>query len=278
MKQLLSVVVPAYKEADTIAEALARLLLVLDRLDSPVEVIVVSDGNEDGTERAAAAVDHPRLRVLHYPENRGKGFAIRHGFEAASGELIAFIDADLDIHPEGILRFLEILEVSGGDAIVASKIHPDSRVSYPKFRRFQSRVFRRLVRTIFDLNVADTQTGLKLFRRPVLEECMPHVMTSGFAFDLELLVLASDADFAIAEGPIDLDFKFSTTTGSQAVFEMLADISRLQRRRIRSRRNGTWVTPAGRLARSSGGEPEAGPVIPVAETMDSAPAKGSPRG
>jgi glycosyltransferase involved in cell wall biosynthesis len=238
---LLSVVVPAYREADTIAEALTRLLSVLNGLARPYEVIVVSDGNTDGTEEIVRGLGLPNVQVLHYDQNQGKGYALRHGVQHSEGDLIAFIDADLDIHPEGIARFVEILESKGIDAVVASKIHPDSKVNYPAFRRVQSRVFRLLVELLFRLDVSDTQTGLKLFRREVLDTCLPRVTTSGFAFDLELLVLANDAGFRVVEGPLEIDYKFSTTTGGAAVVEMLRDMTRLERRRFRGKRDGTWV-------------------------------------
>ena len=242
MVTLLSVVVPAYREADTIAEALRGLLSVLDGLDRPYEVIVVSDGNTDGTEEIARQLELSNVRVLHYDQNQGKGYALRHGVEHAKGDLVAFIDADLDIHPEGIGRFVEMLEASGVDAVVASKIHPDSKVTYPFFRRIQSRVFRLLVELFFRLDVSDTQTGLKLFRKELLDTCLPLVTTSGFAFDLELLVLANDADFRIVEGPIQIDFKFNSTTDGAAVIQMLRDMFRLERRRVRGRRDGSWVS------------------------------------
>ena len=76
MVTLLSVVVPAYREADTIAEALRGLLSVLDGLDRPYEVIVVSDGNTDGTEEIARQLELPNVRVLHYDQNQGKGYAL----------------------------------------------------------------------------------------------------------------------------------------------------------------------------------------------------------
>jgi hypothetical protein len=98
------------------------------------------------------------------------------------------------------------------------------------------------VRALFTLNVSDTQTGLKLFRREVLEICLPHVTSNGFAFDLELLVLANDAGFNIVEGPVQLEFNFSTTTGAHAVIDMLRELLRLERSRVRQRHNHTWVT------------------------------------
>lgn len=238
----LSVVVPAYQEATSIVETLERMLTVLNSTGLSYEVIVVSDGNTDGTELRAAEVDSPAIQILHYAENRGKGHALRLGASKAVGNLVAFIDGDLDIHPEGIVRFLELIDSENVDAVVASKIHPESHVHYPIFRRIQSRVFRLLVRMFFRLQISDTQTGLKLFRRELLDICLPHITSDGFAFDLELLVLANDAGFHVIEGPLNLEYNFESTTGPKAVVQVVQEMISLERNRIRQKRDGTWVT------------------------------------
>ena len=238
----LSVVVPAYREAETIGEALRRLIKALDDIGRTYEVIVVSDGNTDGTEDRAMELGHEHLIVVHYEPNRGKGFAIKHGAGLARGEVVVFIDADLDIHPDSIAPMLDLLERTPADAVVASKLHPDSNVSYPRFRRVQSSVLRLLIRTLFDLGVSDTQTGLKVFRAPLLVACLPHVTSEGFAYDLELLVLANDHDFAVIEGPLELDYKFSSTTGTTAVIGVLRDLFALRQRRRVGMKAGTWLT------------------------------------
>ena len=237
----LSVVIPAYREAATIAEALRGLLVALETLGLRFEMIVVSDGNSDGTEQRAAEVGDPRIRVEHYDDNRGKGYAIKHGAALAVAPVIVFIDADLDIHPESIAPLVELLLASGTDAVVASKLHPESNVRYPVFRRVQSAVLRTIIRTLFHLKTTDTQTGLKVFRADLLGTCLPRVTSTGFAFDLELLVLAHDHGFHVVEGPIQLDFKFSSTTGANAVVDVLRDLVRLATRRWFALRRGTWV-------------------------------------
>ena len=235
-RRLLSVIVPAYGEGKTIYGSLGELLQTLNDLQSEYEVIVVSDGSVDDTAAQARRIGSDRLTVLEYDENRGKGFALRHGFDASSGDHVAFIDADMELHPRGVARLLDILDSTGADAVVGSKIHPDSQVYYPRFRRWQSRVFRRLVKTLFRLDVADTQTGLKVFRREPLEVVMPTLRSEGFAFDLELLVGINDRGFAITEGPVELDYRFATTTGWSAVIDVLADTFALALRRYANNR------------------------------------------
>ena len=110
---LLSVVVPAYNEADAIVEALGRLREVLDGMGRSYEVLLVCDGSTDGTGEAARAVDFPALQVFEYSPNQGKGHALRYGAARASGELVAFIDADLDIHPACLTTLLAQLRETG---------------------------------------------------------------------------------------------------------------------------------------------------------------------
>jgi glycosyltransferase involved in cell wall biosynthesis len=175
--------------------------------------------------------------------NRGKGHALRHGFARSRGKWLAFIDADLDIDPSSIGPLLQPLLDGNADVAVASKVHPGSSIHYPPFRRLQSKVFRTLVHTAFSLDVHDTQTGLKVFTHTVLERCLPLVRTDGFAFDVELLVLANDAGFRIVEGPVLLDYQFSSSTGAATVSDMLRELADIWRRRRRARKAGEWITP-----------------------------------
>jgi glycosyltransferase involved in cell wall biosynthesis len=246
--ELLSVVMPAYQEARTIGAALERVRDVLDASGEDYEVVLVSDGCTDGTADKASEVDFPQLRVVHYDVNQGKGHALRTGFEKTSGETVVFIDSDLDIHASGIVTLLDQLRRDQADAVVASKVHPQSQVSYPRFRRLQSRVFREMSRVLFRLDVTDSQTGLKVFERSVLECCLPLVRSTGFAFDLELLVLANDAGFVVEEGPVELDYQVETTTGVRAVRDVIRDVLAIAQRRRLARRRGVWIAPRHRAS------------------------------
>lgn len=235
----LSVLIPAFNEELHVREALTRLLPVLDEIGLPYEVLVVSDGSTDRTEAEAQAVDCPRIKVLSYEKRRGKGHAVRYAWERCSGRYVAFLDADLDLHPEGVRSLLQLVRETGADAAVGSKTHPDSLVRYPTTRRFQSKVFRAIVRALFRLDVSDTQTGLKVFRRAVLEAVMPLLESDGFALDLELLVFANDDGFRVVEGPIELDYGFASTTGARAVVDVLREMRHVARRRRVLRRSGS---------------------------------------
>jgi glycosyltransferase involved in cell wall biosynthesis len=245
----LSVVVPAYREGPRIYENLRRLLNELDQLDTDYEVVVVSDGNTDATAAEAERVGSDRIKVLQYPVNRGKGFALSHGVDESTGLLVTFIDADMELNPAEIKNFIELLGEQHADIVIGSKRHRRSRVHYPLFRRLQSFAYQLLIRLLFDVGVRDTQTGLKLFRREVLADVLPMLAVKQFAFDLELLVVARHLGYTrVVEAPIELSYQFSSTISPRAVFKILWDTAaiyyRLHITHYYDRRTPLSVEPA----------------------------------
>jgi glycosyltransferase involved in cell wall biosynthesis len=243
----LSVVVPAYREGRRIFSNLTRLVGELDKLKVPYEVVVVSDGNTDATVSEANRVASPAVRVFHYPMNIGKGFALSCGVAQSIGELVTFIDADMELDPANIAVFIEIMQSRGCDAVIGSKRHPQSEVAYPRLRRLQSAAYQLVVRMLFNLNVRDTQTGLKLFRRQVLKEAMPLLAIKRFAFDLELLVVAHQLGYRnVCEAPIKLDYQFESTVNLGSAWRVLWDTAaifyRLRILRYYDRRRRELVT------------------------------------
>jgi len=220
----LSVIVPAYKEGRRIYRNLTRLVGELDKLNVAYEVIVVSDGNTDSTVSEARRFKSPAVKVFDYPMNIGKGFALSLGVSQSSGALVTFINADMELDPANIKVFIDLMRDSECDAVIGSKRHPGSRVAYPAFRRFQSAIYQLFVRLLFNLDVRDTQTGLKLFRRQVLQKAVTLLAIKRFAFDLELLVVARFLGHTkICEAPITLDYQFESTVNLAAAWNVLWD-------------------------------------------------------
>lgn len=203
----ISVVVPAYNEGRNIYRNIQEFEDTFSRLQLDYELIVVDDGSEDDTYQQASKAVSERVKVLHYPENRGKGYALKHGVAHATGELVTFLDADMDIHPEQTSVLLEHIE--GNDIVVGCKRHPLSRVNYPLKRRVLSACYHLMVRLLLGLRLNDTQTGIKLFRREALAAALPKVTVNGYAFDLDLLVNANNMGFRIAEAPVVLDYQLN---------------------------------------------------------------------
>lgn len=222
----LSVIVPAYNEQRQVRASLQALDRVLAKLGRRYQIILVDDASTDRTLTLARqeAKRNPRITVVSSPQNSGKGFALRRGFAEASGDIVGFIDADMDLHPRQLNVLIAQLERDKADIAVGSKLHPDSRVSYPPLRRGLSRCYRLLTRALFRLKVRDTQVGLKVFNRAVLDEVMPRLRVKRFAFDLELLAVARYYGYTrIVEVPIALDYQFSSTIRPSDVRGMLLD-------------------------------------------------------
>jgi hypothetical protein len=175
-----------------------------------IEIIVVSDGSVDGTAERLLEARSDAVRVIHYDRNLGKGYAVKAGALAAHGEWIALIDADLDLDPTSIPAYLNVARRERLDFAIGSKRHPESHVYYPRTRRAASWCYQQLNRALFRLDVRDTQVGLKVFSRDVVEEVLPLLLVKQFAFDLELLAVATALGHGrIRELPVRLEYRFT---------------------------------------------------------------------
>lgn len=257
---LLSVVVPVFNQAGSIVENIRVIReRVAATLDGPFETIVVSDGSVDSTEARLLEGELEGVRVLHYDRNLGKGYAVKVGSLEARGRWVGYVDADLDLDPASLAEYVAIAERDGLDFAIGSKRHPESLVHYPRSRRVASWLFQQWVRSLIRLNVRDTQVGLKVFRREVVEEVMPFLLVKRYAFDLELLAVARAFGFGkVREMPIVLDYRFAGSgVRSTAVLRALVDTAAVcyrlrilryyQRRRALVGRYG-WTRPAGAAA------------------------------
>lgn len=201
----LSVVIPAYNEAHHLHANLVQVCQTLADIDH--EVILVDDGSQDATSQEAklAQEDGCPVEILRLEINQGKGRALYRGAESAAGDIIAFLDADLEVDPGYLRRFLRIMQASSADVLIGTKSSSDS--PFPLHRRWLSAVYRGLVRFLFGLSVRDTQTGIKLFRREVLSQAIPRLSVSRFAFDVELLIAAARFGYTIVEEPVEVTYR-----------------------------------------------------------------------
>ena len=224
----LSVVIPAFAQEKTIGADLVRVQETIDEISDDYEILVVVDGEVDKTPERARAVAGPRTRIEVIRENRGKGYAVRYGVAQSDGSIVGFIDAGEDIDPAGIETAARLVDSGAADLAVGSKRHPRSQVKYPLGRQVYSRGYQLLCRILFNLNVRDTQVGIKFMTREVADRVIPYLRTDGFAFDVELLALAQRRGFRrIEECPITIDLRFPSSIRAGTVFDMLWDTLRV---------------------------------------------------
>ncbi len=237
----LSVIMPAFNEAEHIYENILRVCEALKTIS--FEIVVVDDGSVDNTflEAQRAQVDGCPVTPVQQDVNQGKGAALFRGFEFTSAKRIAFLDADLEIAPEYLLKLNSAMDESGANVLVGVKDMSENQ--FPWLRRSMSKLYKKSISFLFGLSITDTQTGIKLFKREVLEATVPRLKISRFAFDIELLLAASRFGYRIAEYPVKLTYsrrgnlgRMNTGNISGAFFDTL---------RIYSRASfWTWLEPS----------------------------------
>ncbi len=220
----LSVVVPFYNPGAALRPTIERMVSLLRQAEVTFEVIAVSDGSTDGSELTLDGVGD-EVRVIVAPVNRGKGAALHLGFAQATGQYVAMIDADGDIDPTHLVEYLEEARNGGHDVVYASKRHARSQSASSAFRKLISYGFITLVTLLFALDVKDTQTGCKLFRREALARVLPRLREHRFAFDLEFFVAARAAGIRrLHAAPVRLEERLAGSTVSRsAVVRTLVD-------------------------------------------------------
>ncbi len=204
----LSVVVPMYNETNIYAN-MQEMIKSISSNFKHYEIILVDDGSTNNCLAEAKKIRSKYLRVVGYKKNKGKGHALKYGYTFVTGDAVTFIDADLDLHPDQIKHFAKHL--TNADVVIGNKRHHQSNVHYPWFRKFFSFGYHILVFFLLGLRLQDTQSGLKLFKKEVLDNVLPRVAIKKYAFDLELLLNAHKQGYKIYEAPISLTYKFSGT-------------------------------------------------------------------
>lgn len=214
-KKLISIIIPAYKQERTIRKDLLSVEKVLREglgNDYDFEIVCVVDGEVDKTKEEAEKVASKEVKVFSYKENKGKGHAVRFGMREAKGDIISFLDAGMDISPKGIMMLLAHMDWYNADIVVGSKRHPVSRVNYPWFRKILSFGYQLGVKILFNLDLKDTQSGIKIFKRKVVEKILPRLLVKTYAMDIEMLAVARYLGFKrIYEGPIEVRFDQETS-------------------------------------------------------------------
>ena len=207
MKPFVSIIIPARNEADRLPKTIGRLQDFFQYYSWTLEIIPVIQGNDEtGTLICELAQKDPRIKPIIDPQGRGKGRAVRSGVEEAQGEVILFIDADLSVPPHCLTQLLEQFQTSSSsDILIGSRQHPQSSITHPQpwYRRLLGRFFNLFLRSIRLTKFRDTQCGCKFFRHDVAKMLFSYAMVNGFAFDVEVLLLAKNLGYHVEEAPVE---------------------------------------------------------------------------
>jgi len=237
-RPFLSIVIPAFNEADGITGTLNDVVQGLDSLGRPFEVVVVDDGSGDETAALveAQAANEPRIRLIR-AAHFGKGAAVRRGMLEAQGEWRFLADADLSMPIAQVRRFLPA--EPGAHPGVHPSAHPDvligsreaagaERVDEPWHRHLLGRVFNRAARLLVVGGIQDTQCGYKMFSAAAADTLFPAQTLVGFGFDVEILFLARRAGFTIREVPVTWTYRTRTTVTALSGAGGFADLLRVR--------------------------------------------------
>lgn len=222
-----SVLVPAYNEEQILESNLEKLEAVLADLGLDYEIVVVDDASRDSTFRVAKEYSeaHPRVKAVTYDVNGGKGCAIKRGFGETTKAIVGYIDADIEIRPDELVRYVQTIENEGADAVVANKWDPRSEVDYAFTRKFLSYGFGTLVKIMVGVPLFDTQCGVKFFRREVLEKTLRHVKVDRFGFDVELLAYVLRYGYGVRALPITVREVRTSRVNWVEMLKMFKDIA-----------------------------------------------------
>lgn len=236
----LSIIIPAYNEAERLSETLPQIIAWADAQPN-LEVIVVNDGSVDSTESVVkeAARQHPYIQLINLPQNSGKGAAVQAGMLAARGRRRLFCDADLST-PLTELEKLNAALDQGFDVAIGSRRLPSSVLAHrqPWRRELIGRVYSGMLRMATGEKLMDTQCGFKLFTAEAAQVCFTDLQTQRFGFDAEVLARARGNGLTIAEvGVVWRDDPRSTVQPWRDGRRMLVDLLRL-RQRMNSSPNG----------------------------------------
>ena len=204
---LLTIVVPAFNEAERLGRTLPRVLAWLEMFPEGGRLLVVDDGSTDATGDAVRArmPAHPSLDLITLSRQSGKGAAVRAGMLAATTGVVGFMDADLSTDLRHLADAVSAIQ-NGADVLIGSRALHQSEVvvRQPAYRRVGARIFRELARQVGGLpDTPDPQCGFKFFRGPVAHDLFTSTVIDRWMFDLEVLRLARHRGYKVRQLPVD---------------------------------------------------------------------------
>ena len=232
VKPMLSVIIPAYNEAKRSGGNFSAVISYLNEHFPNFELIIVDDGSQDNTSQLIAKfiAGQPKVQLISYQPNHGKGYAVRTGVLASHGEIVLFMDSDLSTPLSEIPRILK--QLKDVDIVIGSRGTADSKIKNPPplHRKLASFIFDQIKFAMVGLRrYKDTQCGFKAFRGPVARKLFAKSQINRFMFDVEILYMAEKAKLTIQEIPVTwADMPDSTVRFWEGVVNMFRDLWRIR--------------------------------------------------
>lgn len=199
---LLSVVIPVFNEVNTVLDVVERVR----RTKLPLEIVLVDDGSVDGTRDKLASLESADdIRVILHDKNRGKGAALRTGFEHATGDAVVVQDADLEYDPDDFRFLIQPIVEDTADVVYGTRYGHHDRQVPPLWHVFVNRWISRLCNLRTGLYLSDVETCYKVIRRELIQELAPGLKENRFGIEIELTIKLARKKVRFYERPIRYD-------------------------------------------------------------------------
>ena len=233
MSKKISLCIPMYNENGIIADTARTLHEYMSKTFEDYEILFSNDGSKDGCDKTVEALNLPCVRVVGYPDNRGKGCAVRTALLAAEGDVIMFTDADLAYGTDVIKRVYDaFIENPDADMVIGSRnLSADGYEGYTFVRRIASKLYIKVLCIAGGFKLSDSQCGCKAFTKQTVAEIFPRCEVNGFAFDFEAILWATKLGKKICEIPVKvINHRESKVHVISDTFKMLKDLRRMKKR------------------------------------------------
>jgi glycosyltransferase involved in cell wall biosynthesis len=233
----LSLIIPAYNEAERLPKTLETIQQWVEAQDFPVQVLIVDDGSKDATSEVVKKYqeDMVFLELLSLNPNRGKGGAVAAGMLAASGTHRLMLDADGATPITEAQKLLE--QRDQADIVIGSRYLESGsiKVKQPLGRRIVSRVGNTLIQLSVLPGLKDTQCGFKLFTKEAAEAVFSRTTVKGWLFDVEVLAIAQELGYSVLEVPVDwYDDEKSKLRAVRSSLKAMGELWDIRRKRARN--------------------------------------------
>lgn len=224
----LSVVVACYNEEGTLSSGFEEIRETLDGFGRPYEILFIDDVSRDRTRDIlhSLVAAHPELdlKLIFHDTNRGRGATVTDGFRAARGEIVGYLDIDLEVHSRYIPSLVRAIE-KGADVATVRRIYAFQLRSLDRY--LMSRGYSFLVRSLLQVPFHDTETGYKFFRRERLLPVLDAIRDRGWFWDTEFMVRAARLGLSIVEIPGAYVRRFDKASTVSGIRDSLRYFARL---------------------------------------------------
>jgi glycosyltransferase involved in cell wall biosynthesis len=200
-----SVVLPAYNEADKLENAVAKIGQTLKEDGIPCEIIIAEDGSIDGTAEKAEmlAQKYSYVRHIHHEKRQGRGAALNNAFRESNGQVLVYMDLDLATDLKSLKPLVDAITIEGYDVSTGSRMLPESKVERTIRRSISSKSYNFLVRHMLNSKVRDHQCGFKAFKKESVLVLLSEVEATHWFWDTEILVRAQRHGLRVKEIPVE---------------------------------------------------------------------------